>query len=185
MDLEDRGACGMPGCPGALACLSFHFIDFVNGISHLGYSDGSRLRVHKSPVPGIGLTVTSLHHFKKGATLTVYDGYLLHRACTFHAFDYRARSMTHTAALDDYVVSGLQVPICGRGVGSFINHNYAANCLLRPRFSYWPYYGQSSLTLADARVLLVVAKYDIFPGDELSLRYDKHTCLRLGITYKQ
>ena len=185
MDCEGRGVCGMSSCPGGLTCFSHICFSKPNSLVHLGYAEGSRLRVHISSVPGIGLTVTSLTNFRKGDSITVYDGYLLHRSQSLRASDSYARTLAHTCAFDDYIIHGLQVPVCGRGVGSFINHCYNSNCCLRPLFAPWPYYGQGRSSSQDLRVLVVVAKTDISPGEELSLRYDKHICSRLAIPYHQ
>ena len=127
--------------------------------------------------------MSTIKHFFKGDAITIYDGNLLPRTNSARANDARASSLTHVHALHDYIVYGLDIPVAGRGLGSFINHSFDANTMVTVEQGLWPYYGFVPLSTEDAHYLLIRAKRDINAGEELRLRYAKSTCVRLGIRY--
>ena len=171
-------------CPGGLTCLTLHKTNMANNLLQCGWGDGTRLHVHMSfDHPHMGWTVSTKKQFVKGEAITIYDGNLVHRSYGARASDVSASTLTHVHALHDYVVYGLDMPLAGRGVGSFINHTFNANTVITVEKGLWPYYGFIPLSSDDAFYLLIRAKRNIDAGDELSLRYAKSTCARLGILY--
>ena len=133
--------------------------------------------------PWTGLAVIAHKPFRCGDIITVYDGGLFNKLHVPPANDYFSALNTHLCSIPmtDFVISGLQVPVTGRGGGSFVNHSAppGANARLSSiKFPFEFFCGTHS-----DRVVVIVALRDISPGEEVTSRYPRQTCARLRLDF--
>jgi len=149
----------------------------------LGYGPGDALFVDRSTVLNGGDGLFSSIFFVPGDVITLYDGIVVPNLGLPHANTSEGASMTHACKIkgSEYTILGLRYTTKGRGLGSFANHNMNNNARLQTRNRYVRYYNAFAC-LQLSKCVLVEATSHISPGEEIFVRYDKHTLARLSIS---
>ncbi len=133
--------------------------------------------------------------FEVGEVITFYDGCLVVGAEVVRSKENSARNsaLNWVAAIagSGYSIYGLTIPLAGRGGGSFANHSTKrVNACLRHhpsglKHANYYYVSQLSAMFRNRKLpgITVVAKANIFAGDEIFIDYGQGTCKRMGIIY--
>ena len=178
--------CGVLGCSGGLACFSGHLKNRLGEFLEFGFGVGEHLDVRASVIEGAGLGLFSRRLFTSGTIISIYDGHVSHKSC-IPVMPYRLATSTfthlHSIPRTDFVVWGFRFVIHGRGVASFSNHSYCPNARVVCRPGAYPYTGSRSCPWLTSHLALV-AVTTIHPGQEITIKYSKHTCARMGIEFQ-
>ena len=178
--------CGHFQCSGGLACFAGHIQNRLGEFLDFGFAVGDHLAVRSSTIAGARLGLFSRRLFEKGDVISTYDGYVSDKSF-MPAMPHRLAGTTythlHSIPRCEFVVWGFRYAIQGRGVASFANHAFHPNSRVLCRAGVYPYTGFRSCPWLTSHLVLV-ASTTIHPDEEITMKYSKHTCARLGITFK-
>ena len=180
-----RFRCGPAGCRQDLSCLAGHPTTRAGHFLDFGFGPGEHLCVRSSAIDGAGLGIFAKTIFRAGDIITVYDGHVSLRIfAPIYAYQTVCASFDHLHAIPgtEFIIWGFKYPTHARGLGSFANHSRLPNARVLKRSQQFPYVNIHNCPDLNHHLVLIALR-DINPDEEVTIKYPRNTCLRLGIPY--